>query len=406
MNREGRGGITGEILTGFLLLVAFAAPFSIAISQMALAGAILLRLAGFFRTPRLPRLGLEIPLLLWLGWILLILPAATDPGASVLHLKRWWLIPALWLIAEAASKDRARKLFFYALALGMSGVAIYGILQGFGIIDIAQEFRDMRKLPLTTNPMTAGGIMMIGSLTLLAFLERRQNHWRTIFLALAFLLSLWTLLFIQSRACWLGFLGGAFVLLLLRKPRLAWAIPVILALALVFGPAEYRSRFTSAFKPGVEYRSNWQRIHMWKTAWLILKDHPLIGIGDRDLGEFYKQYTAEENRENVVTYRHMHSNPVMFAVLWGVPGLAFALVFLFMIPLLQWRRFRALKTAGDRAPPDLLAWTTAGIAVWTGFMIAGLFEWYFGDAEVILLVWIIIGLSLTPWEKLHENSHA
>jgi len=398
MAGEGQSSLADWILPGLLALVIGSAPFSIAISQSALTLAILARLIVRPRRPP-PRTGLELPLLLWLGWILLTLPAATAPLESLQHMRRWLLLPAVWIFAEAARSCEARKHFFPALALGSGGVAIYGILQGFGVIGIAPEFVEMGKLPLTTNPMTAGALMMICSLAMLAFLMRAGSRSRTVLAAVAFALCLWALAMIQARSCWLGFIAGAFVLLFAERPRWAWLLPALLVLALALGPPRYRDRFTSAFRPGTEYRSNWQRIYMWKSGWRILKDHPFTGIGDRDLRELYERYTPEQDRDKVVIYGHLHSNPVMFAVLWGLPGFVLAMLFLLTIPILQWKRLRMLEVLGGRAPPQSTAWTLAGLAVWTGFFIAGLFEWYFGDAEVILLLWILTGLSLAPIEE-------
>ncbi len=402
MESKGRGGITDGILGGLLVVVMLAAPFSVAISQTALGAAILLRVAMLFAGRKLALTGLEAALLLWLGWILVTLPAATDPVESVRHLKRWWLIPAVWLFAETALDSRWRRFFVPALALGLAGVSVYGLLQAFEVLEIAENFKRMGKLPLTTNPMTAGAIMMMGSLTLFAFLMTFPRGPRGLFLALAFGLSFWVLILIQCRSCWMGFLAGLFVLFLLRRPRLAMILPVLLLVALLLAPPQYRERFTSVFRPGKEYASNWQRLYMWKTGWRILKDHPITGIGDRDLRTFYEAYTPEEDREHVIVYGHFHSNPVMFAVLWGVPGLALALVFLASIPWIQWRRLRALGRLGERAPPEQRAWVLAGLSVWTAFMVAGLFEWYFGDAEVILLFWTLLGLSLSPLKEPDE----
>jgi len=401
MEPRGQGVIADEILRGLLLLVMLSAPFSIAVSQTALGAAILLRLGLFVAGRGLRRTGLEIPLSLWLAWILVTLPAASDPAESIHHLRRWWLLPALWLFAE--TKTRQRRGLFFALALGMSGVATYGLLQGWGLVPVASEFVQMGKIPLSTNPMTAGAMMMIGALCALAFLLSVGDRRILAAAAITLPLTLWALLLVQSRAGWLGFLIGAFLLLLLRRPRWAWLLPLLLSLGLLFGPPRYRARFLSAFGPGKQYRSNWQRLYMWKTGWRILKEHPLTGLGDRDLRRVYKSHTPPEDRDKVVIYGHFHSDPVMFAVLWGAPGLALALAFLIWIPALQAGRLRRRSSSLGRGPPESEAWTRAGLAAWTGFMVAGMFEWYFGDAEVILLIWILTGLSLAGGGEYEEH---
>jgi hypothetical protein len=44
---------------------------------------------------------------------------------------------------------------------------------------------------------------------------------------------------------------------------------------------------------------------------------------------------------------------------------------------------------------DLLrTWTLASLAVFLAFNLNGFFEWNFGDAEVITIVWFVMGLAL------------
>jgi len=43
------------------------------------------------------------------------------------------------------------------------------------------------------------------------------------------------------------------------------------------------------------------------------------------------------------------------------------------------------------------------LGVMAGFHINGLFEWNFGDAEIIMLVWGIVGLTLAA-EKIGRKS--
>ena len=45
-------------------------------------------------------------------------------------------------------------------------------------------------------------------------------------------------------------------------------------------------------------------------------------------------------------------------------------------------------------PHRRTGWVLAAIGVWWAFVIAGMFEWYFGDAEVALLTWLVCGLGL------------
>jgi hypothetical protein len=39
-------------------------------------------------------------------------------------------------------------------------------------------------------------------------------------------------------------------------------------------------------------------------------------------------------------------------------------------------------------------WTLAAMAVWTGFVINGFFEWNFGDQEIVTALYFVCGLAL------------
>ena len=393
-----------RVFLALLLLVAGAAPFSIAISQTALALAALFGLAAWLRGRRPARLGLEAPLLLLLGWILLTLPLSTAPVESLLKLKRWLLLPAIWLAASAARGERARLALLYAIVLGSAGVALYGIAQHFGWVSLAQRYGHGR-IPLTTNPMTGGGLMMIAALVLVPFLGPKQTGRTRLLAALVLLPVLAALVFTETRSCWLGLLAGLGLLVIYRRPRWTPLLVLILAAGVMLGPSNYRARLFSVFGQGAAYRSNNERVTQWKTAWEMVEDRPLTGLGDRDLREPYREYMQREGREDDKVFGHLHSNPVMWIVLWGVPGLGLALIFLGSIPALQLRRLRTWRAGRLRAPPAAEAWALSGLAAWTGFFVAGLFEWYFGDAEVILLLWTVTGVSLAPLEgDLHEAS--
>ena len=165
----------------------------------------------------------------------------------------------------------------------------------------------------------------------------------------------------------LGLLAGLLLLFLYRRPRWTPGLVLLIVAAVMLGPPQYRGRLLSVFQQDQAHRSNLQRVHQWKTAWRILGDRPLTGIGDRDLREIYRAYTPPKDRGKVKVFGHLHSNPVMWAVLWGVPGLGLALLFLGAIPVLQLRRLRAWRAARLRAPPAAEAWALAGLAAWTGF---------------------------------------
>jgi hypothetical protein len=45
-------------------------------------------------------------------------------------------------------------------------------------------------------------------------------------------------------------------------------------------------------------------------------------------------------------------------------------------------------------PPPERAWVVGSIGALAGFIVNGLFEWNFGDAEVVTLLYIVIGSNI------------
>ena len=83
---------------------------------------------------------------------------------------------------------------------------------------------------------------------------------------------------------------------------------------------------------------------------------------------------------------HLHSNPIQIAAERGLVGLAAWLAIWIAFFVAAGRIYAALPAARaeDRA---LVAGSLAAVA---GFLIEGLFEYNFGDSEVIGLVWVVM----------------
>jgi O-antigen ligase len=103
---------------------------------------------------------------------------------------------------------------------------------------------------------------------------------------------------------------------------------------------------------------------------------------------------------------HMHSNLLQLALERGVPALVLWLVLLGLYVHMLWRLTRELKNnaASDR-PADngrragLGLWIERGIVLGAlgglaGFFASGLVHYNWGDSEVVMVFYFIMGLSL------------
>jgi putative inorganic carbon (HCO3(-)) transporter len=384
--------VTERVLPGAVILLALSATVSVSTSQSALGLALLGLLVRWIRGVPPARTGLEWCAAALLGWACVSVIFSTDRVQSLVFLRRFYLLSALWIAATVVVTERRRRLVLVALGLGGVGLGLFGVFQLWrhgGAAYLPGSGQLVGRVTLTQGYMTGGGVMMIVGLGLTGFVMAPVSR-RTRLLCLGALVVVGLALVLTlTRSAWLGFAAGAGVLVLLTRARWTPLLAVLLAVSILLMPQTIRTRLASSFDPA--HRDNAERVAMWKAGWRILWDRPVTGVGDRDLKAIYPRYRGERGRE---TPGHLHNNLLMFAVIWGVPGFLLAVAFLVTAFVLAWRRWRRLRAAGPRAPPLALGWAQAAVAVWIGFNVAGLFEWNFGDAEVVLLLWLVMGLGL------------
>jgi O-antigen ligase len=158
-------------------------------------------------------------------------------------------------------------------------------------------------------------------------------------------------------------------------------------------PGSYRHRVTSIWDP--HYRTNVQRMELLEGGWNMFKDHPLVGVGSMDMDEMYRRYKPPEA---VYIFGHMHNIFLQVAVTTGIVGLIPFCVLLWFFFRLMGRNRRLTLS-----PPEH-AWVVGSIGALIGFLVNGLFEWNFGDAEVITLLYFLVGSNLAI--SLHGDGFA
>ena len=157
-----------------------------------------------------------------------------------------------------------------------------------------------------------------------------------------------------------------------------------------------QQRFISGFM----LKSNQDRILMWETGILSIRDHFWLGIGYNNDGIVMPEYRKRisENYWSSIpqqcqhrSSQHLYSNVGKLWFFWhaGIPRY-------FLIFFLQ--TIRALLKTNNFTFENSILW--AGISGVCGFMVAGLFENNFRDGEVQAMLMILIGLCFNQIQKL------
>ena len=133
---------------------------------------------------------------------------------------------------------------------------------------------------------------------------------------------------------------------------------------------------------------------MWDAGVRMCRDHPLTGVGLQDMHELYDRYRAAGSVERA---GHLHNSFVQVAASMGVVGLA---AFAWLYGALARAAAAGLKPLLRQR--GLAAGLKLGVlAALAGFVVAGCFEWNFGDEELLYPLYLLVGLAwgARHWEE-------
>ena len=216
--------------------------------------------------------------------------------------------------------------------------------------------------------------------------ERRMKEFIYLLVFSATLMSIYGLA--ESLSSWIALFFAVLLIGIVGARKLIPALLVGTLLVYALGPASIRSRAASILDPSES--SGFMRLELLKASPRVIRDHPLTGVGLVDLLPVYDEYVRPHVPEHLKEIRlgHFHNNVVQVAVQTGIFGLTTFLFLMFNVVRSEWEGYRA---AGDRF---LVSVSLGSLAAFVAFSINGLFEYNFGDSEVVMLMWFTLGLSL------------
>jgi len=298
-----------------------------------------------------------------------------------MSLKNFALMTVLYAIASLLATRRMALALFGALLVSGTGVSAYGI----AIYLLGKGAGALGRTPGPfSNAMTFGGMLLIlCSLYLAVAVGAGVAGKLRLAAVAAAVVSLAALFFSFTRSSWVGAVVSVVVILALLRRK--WLVPFAGALVLfvLLLPAPYRARVESIWD--LKHMTNVHRFQLMQGGMAIVKDHPVIGVGTMDLADVYRRYMPPGA---VQVFGHMHNIFLQIAVQTGFVGLAAFCWLLFSF-------FRAMiRNLKLDLPPPERAWVAGSVGALAGFVMNGLFEWNFGDAEVVTLLYIVIGANL------------
>jgi hypothetical protein len=199
------------------------------------------------------------------------------------------------------------------------------------------------------------------------------------------------LLLTVTRASWLGCLVSTLIILLLGVGKRAMMLIAVVALPLIIsGLFLLQQKRNVSFIDQTDQSTTWRET-VWREGVQLLVSKPshlLVGIGMDSIKRHWREWGMFDKGR--IPWGHMHSNLLQIALERGVPALLLWLAFLFVYARSLWRSLRA-------APK--LHWLDRGILLGAlggliGFFTSGLVHYNWGDSEVVMVFYMIAGLTL------------
>ncbi|MFN3133963.1 MAG: O-antigen ligase family protein [Candidatus Kryptonium sp.] len=283
-------------------------------------------------------------------------------------------------------------VFYMAIFVFKDVRKIYNTIFGLGIvaaivsvIEIVVYYirPDIVWLGVFQISMTAGELKMMILLLLFPLYLDREIAFKKRALILLIIAPIYlTFLLTFVRSAWLGFAVGLLVIVFLRYRYFFPGWVFLVAVFYFFFPLKYQY---AQFSDVAKSETTVARYMMWKTGFRMFAHRPLLGYGDIDLYKIYLRFRP--NPEPDERHGHLHNNFIMWLVLFGIVGFA-VLSGLFIKMLFD--MFVFYKSFA--LTPMLRDFILAGIGVFFAFHVSGMFEWSFGDAEIMTIFWFVVGI--------------
>jgi len=286
------------------------------------------------------------------------------------------LVGTCW--ATAAKKGSAHKETTSVAATPLPSTrSVFALGALMSIMATLLAFQKWLAIPLEASALLCGAFVVVSLLTIQA-LRTSNGSIRDLLLLVGIEgpLLLCALMINLKRGPWLGVIVGTTLFCAFYARRLIWII-ALLSAAVAVGVQPIYERIASSYS---HFTISGGRSTIWRIGAELAAEYPL-GVGYHNSG-ILRQFSTEIPQE----LKHFHNNFLNIIAESGwLAGLLFA-----------WFLVEVLRVS-FRAPRNPL-YVAIGCAI-ISWQTAGLVEYNFGDSEVMMIVWMLIGLLLQRESK-------
>ncbi len=384
---------------------AFFSPWSVAGAQAAVVLGLLAWLGKMLLSGKvsLVRNSLNLPILLYVGALVISVIFSPFKMHSLLVLKEEWLLLLFFLtVNNVKEESEVEKLLTILIAVSTL-IGLYAIWQHYSGMDLYRhQLLEPRgevfiSLGLFDHHLTFGGYFMLVFLLATVFLvnARRSGAYRILDFSAPIVLG-FSLIFNYARSAWFGALMGGLALGFLKGGKfilfLTLALVVLCVLIYLIEPTIWERVTKIDLSPD---KPESTRIRLWQTSIRMIKDSPIWGVGLGGWGILLDKYKVEGVYDATC---HPHNDYLNVAVNSGLLGL--------LAYLSIWTVFlySTIKSAfKNKKRIFRFSAQMGGIVTIIAFLFASLFQCYYTDAEVNMLIMFILGLTTVLNLKTKEE---
>mgnify|MGYP000875806069 FL=1 len=338
---------------------------------------------------------LDVPLWLFMVWVLCTVPFATDPAYSFAEWKKfvaqagvfYWTL----LVLSRCRDERLPRMVLQALVVGASLLACYALVE---FVQRGGTWRDryVRAHAFGSDYNWLSTYMVVAIPVAGSLLVIGRSVWNRVAQVLALGLTGAAQLFSYTRGGWLGHAAqGVMLALLIGGRRMAFGVVGMLALIGAGLMAAAHSGFQT---DTVDAKTVDTRLMVWTIGLREIASHPVtgIGFGNNSFVKKFPEYSVEKQdqlpeRERIIP--SMHNTFLMVTLGSGIPALL-SIIWIF-VALLRRLIPIPMTVARDRAAGLMAA--GIGLAV-IGFAIRNLFDYMF-MGSLAQIFWLLAAVGIT-----------
>lgn len=329
----------------------------------------------------------SISVFIWIAIMLISIIYAKDKRLALSESVRFFTYVILFFIIkyEVHSKNILNRILnIVTLSLFLVDlIGVFEYLKGMGTIQSsgASSFLRIASTLENSNNLGALCVLLIFPYIMLCIKEKNKKK-RIIYGTVSFLTFL-NIMLSFSRNAWIGLFLGALVFVVTYNLKLIWGVGALGGISLLF--PQIRNRV----KDIGNISQNLSRITLWQVAFLMIKDHPILGVGAGNYRTYYDQYINKVKFLGYGAYSkfHPHNIYIKAQVELGIIGLVALISYLIILV------FNVAKFYNEVENYHYKYFYKGFLSSLIAFTAMNFIDNFFSAPKVISFFWIIIAVA-------------